>query len=76
MTAYDHRLASAASSITAPLSRAVSSLARSVGAGLRRVQYAQMVSVLHRMSDRHLNDAGIRRRDIPELARRLVYGDD
>jgi uncharacterized protein YjiS (DUF1127 family) len=58
-----------------PLLRAGSSLGRKVAAGLRALQYAQMISVLNRLPDDHLVKVGLRRSDIPEHARRAVYGD-
>jgi len=44
--------------------------------GLKAIQYGQMISVLNRMPDILLNDIGLRRSDIPEHARRAVYGED
>jgi uncharacterized protein YjiS (DUF1127 family) len=35
-----------------------------------------MVAVLNRLPDEYLKQAGLRRCDIPEHARRLVYGED
>ena len=55
--------------------RARSALSRKLAAGLKALQYARMVSVMHRLSDSHLATAGLRRRDIPEHARRSIYGD-
>lgn len=57
------------------LFRAGSSLGRNLGAGLQAVQYAQMISVMNRLPEDCLDKAGLRRGDIPELARRAIYGD-
>ena len=38
----------------------------------RRMQVARMEGVLYGMSDRQLADVGIRRNEIPKLARKLV----
>jgi uncharacterized protein YjiS (DUF1127 family) len=59
-----------------PLLRAGSVIARTLRAGLKSIQYGQMISVLNRLPDTYLNEAGLRRCDIPEHARRSVYGDD
>ena len=56
--------------------RARSAFFGRLAAALKAVQYARMVSVLHRLSDSQLVSAGLRRRDIPEHARRLIYSDD
>lgn len=56
------------------LFRAGSTVRRSFGQGLQALQYAQMISVLNRLPDDHLEKAGLRRGDIPEHARRAVYG--
>ena len=71
-TAIDSRLASSGE----PGRRRLADLVRGLRAGLRAVQYGQMVSVLNRLPDRQLKEAGLRRSDIPEHARRAVYGDD
>jgi uncharacterized protein YjiS (DUF1127 family) len=76
MTAYVHRLALAAGWIEAPASRAGSTLVRKLGAGLQRIQYAQMVSALNQLPESCLHEAGLRRRDIPERAHQVIYGDD
>ena len=47
---------------------------RKFGAGLQRLQYAQMIAVLNRLPDTYLDEAGLRRCDISEHARRAVYG--
>jgi hypothetical protein len=65
MTAYVHRLALATGWIEAPVFRAGSLLVRKMGAGLQAVQYAQMISVLNQLPDTYLNEAGLRRHDIP-----------
>lgn len=57
-----------------PMPRAVALLGRSLGNGMRHIQYGQMVSVLNRLPDSCLAEAGLRRRDIPDHARRAVYG--
>lgn len=72
MTTYDHRLATAGGAIETAVPRGRSALAR----GLKRIHYAQMVSVLNRLPDIYLNESGLRRGDIPEHARRLVYGEE
>ena len=46
-----------------------------MGAALQAVQCAQMISVLNQLPDTHLREAGLRRDDIPEHARRTIYGD-
>ena len=56
------------------LFRACSSVGRKVGAGLQALQYAQMIAVLNRLPDTYLNEAGLRRCDIPEHARRAIFG--
>jgi uncharacterized protein YjiS (DUF1127 family) len=75
MTAYMHRVALAAGWIEAPGSRAGSILMRKMGAALQALQYAQMVAVLHQLPDTCLSEAGLRRDEIPEHARRTIYGD-
>ncbi|HUE44862.1 MAG TPA: hypothetical protein VMO81_01310 [Aestuariivirgaceae bacterium] len=75
MTAYVHRLALAAGWIEAPGSRAGSRLVRKMGAALQAVQCAQMISVLNQLPDKCLREAGLRRDDIPEHARRTIYGE-
>ena len=75
MTAYVHRLALAAGWIEAPVFRAGSTVLRKMGAALRAVQCAQMISVLNQLPDTYLREAGLRRGDIPEHARRTIYGD-
>ncbi len=54
--------------------RAGSSVGRKFGAGLKALQYAQMIAVMNRLPDDHLAKAGLRRGDIPEHARRAIYG--
>ena len=56
-----------------PLSRAGSTIRRSLGAGLQALQYAQMIAVMNRLPDDYLEKAGLRRGDIPEHARRAIY---
>ena len=46
---------------------------RKFGAGLQRLQYAQMIAVLNRLPDTYLAEAGLRRCEIPEYARRAIY---
>ena len=58
------------------LFRAGSTIGRKVGVGLQALQYAQMIAVMNRLPDDYLEKAGLRRGDIPEHARRAVYGDD
>lgn len=72
MTVFDHRLGTAGAAVEAPWCRVRSVLSR----GLKVIQYGQMISVLNRMPDTYLKEAGLRRRDIPEHARRAVYGED
>ena len=57
-----------------PLLRSGSTLGRKFGAGLQALQYAQMIAVLNRLPDTYLDEAGLRRSDIPEHARRAIYG--
>jgi hypothetical protein len=75
MTAYVHRLALATGWIEAPVFRAGSMVLRKMGAALQAVQCAQMVSVLNQLPDTYLREAGLRRDDLPEYARRTIYGD-
>ncbi len=75
MTAYVHRLALATGWIEGPVFRAGSVLLRKMGAALQAVQCAQMASVLNQLPDNCLSEAGLRRDDIPEHARRTIYGD-
>jgi uncharacterized protein YjiS (DUF1127 family) len=56
------------------LSRAGSTVGRKVRAGLKALQYAQMIAVMNRLPDDYLAKAGLRRGDIPEHARRAIYG--
>ena len=76
MTADVHVTGPAGARTAGPGLRALSTFARGLGAGLRAVQYGQMVSVLNRLPDRHLKEAGLRRSDIPEHARRAIYGEE
>ena len=76
MTAGIHASAPAGAPMAGSLLRALSRLARGLGAGLKRLQYAQMVAALDRLPDRYLKQAGLRRSDIPEYARRAIYGED
>jgi uncharacterized protein YjiS (DUF1127 family) len=57
-------------------SRVASSVGRRFRAAMKSMQYAQMVSALNRVPDTYINEAGLRRCDIPGHARRLVYGDE
>lgn len=75
MTAYVQSLALARGWIEAPVYRAGSTLVRKMGAALQAVQCAQMASVLNQLPDTYLREAGLRRDDIPEYARRTIYGD-
>lgn len=58
------------------LSRAGASIGRKLGAGLKAVQYAQMIAVMNRLPDDHLDRAGLRRADIPAQARLAIYGEE
>jgi uncharacterized protein YjiS (DUF1127 family) len=58
------------------LFRAGSTVRRKFGAGLQALQYAQMIAVMNRLPDDYLDKAGLRRGDIPEHARRAIYGDE
>jgi uncharacterized protein YjiS (DUF1127 family) len=69
MTAHAWRIEESGLRLRSPLGR----ILRAV---LRNVQYGQMVAVLNRLPDVYLKQAGLRRCDIPEHARRLVYGED
>ena len=69
MTAHDCRIEETGR-------RARLSLGGRLRAFLKSVQYGQMVSVLNRLPDVYLKQAGLRRCDIPRHARRLVYGED
>jgi uncharacterized protein YjiS (DUF1127 family) len=71
MTAIDHRLTPAESGIEAQWRRVRSAFSR----GLKALQYGQMISALNRLPDICLKEAGLRRRDIPDFARRAVYGE-
>lgn len=72
MTTYAHRLARGSD---APALTAGIGIGRWLRAALKAVQYGQMVSVLNRLPDECLAQAGLRRSDIPRQARRAVYGD-
>lgn len=72
MTTYDHRLTAGSG---APTLRAGVGIGRRLRSALKAVQYGQMVSVLNRLPDEYLAQAGLRRSDIPRQARRSVYGD-
>ena len=52
-----------------------SSVGRKIGAGLQALQYAQMISVLNRLPDTYLDEAGLQRADIPDHARRAIYSE-
>ena len=54
----------------------VRKVAHKFEAMMKAMQHAQMVSALNRVPDIYLNEAGVRRCDIPGHARRLVYGDE
>ena len=70
MTAIDHHHA------TAWLETAVFHVRSAFSRGLKGLQYGQMISVLNRLPDTYLKQAGLRRPDIPDFARRAVYGED
>ena len=74
MTAFAHRLGSGAR--FSPIAGTFAALGRHLGAGLKRLQYGRMISLLDRLPDLYLAKAGLQRRDIPERARQAVYGDD
>ena len=75
MTAHVHRAALAAGWIEAPVFRAGTRVVRKLGAALQAVQCARMVSVMNQLPDTYLREAGLRRDDLPEYARRTIYGD-
>jgi hypothetical protein len=58
------------------LFRAGSTVRRKFGEGLKAVQHAQMIAVMNRLPDDYLEMAGLRRADIPEHARRAIYGEE
>jgi uncharacterized protein YjiS (DUF1127 family) len=66
----------AASRIASPALHIGSGLGHWLGAAAKGLQYGQMVSVLNRLPDEYLAEAGLQRSDIPEHAHRLVYGRD
>lgn len=74
MTTYEHRFDTAATGAGTFARRTGRWLGGRMATGLRRIQYGQMVSVLNQLPDIYLQEAGIRRCDIPEHARRAVYG--
>ena len=51
-----------------------STIRRKMSAALKAVQCAQMVSVLNQLPDTYLREAGLRREDLPEHARRTICG--
>jgi uncharacterized protein YjiS (DUF1127 family) len=57
------------------LSRAGASVGHKLAAGLQALQYAQMIAVMNRLPDDYLEKAGLQRGDIPEHARRAIYGE-
>lgn len=63
----------AADRITHPARHLELGLSRRLGTALKALQYGRMVSVLDRLPDAYLDQAGLRRSDIPEHARRIVY---
>lgn len=73
--ATNYEPATAGHRIEEAASRIASAIRRKAGAGLRHVQYCQMVSVLNRLPDIHLRQAGLRRSDIADYARRSIYGE-
>jgi hypothetical protein len=75
MTAYVQRLALATGWIEAPVHRAGSTVLRKMNAALQAVHCAQMISLLNQLPDNCLREAGLRRADISEHARRTIYGD-
>ena len=74
MTTYEHRFDTTATAFGTFARRTCRWFGGGLGAGLRAMQYGQMVSVLNQLPDIHLKEAGLRRSDIPEHARRAVYG--
>jgi uncharacterized protein YjiS (DUF1127 family) len=74
MTTYDDRPATTVKWLDAPARHVWCRLGRSLRTGLKHVQYAQMVSVLNRLPDVYLKEAGLRRCDISEHARRSIFG--
>jgi uncharacterized protein YjiS (DUF1127 family) len=79
MTTFAHRLAPAigwaTGRIEPPVFRAGCTIVRKMHAALRAVQCAQMISVLNQLPDNCLREAGLRRDDIPQHARRTIYGE-
>lgn len=55
------------------LRRIARSLTKRIASSVKRMQYAQMKSVLSRLSDEQLKAIGIRRSDIPVYARQCIY---
>ena len=55
---------------------AASALRRHVATGVKHVQFAQMQSVLNRLSNQQLAQIGVQRSDIPAYARKLIYDGD
>lgn len=41
---------------------------------MRRMQYAQMVNAMSRLSNEHLKSLGLERSDIPRHAHECIYG--
>lgn len=84
MTAYAHRHPAVGRWTGTPMFRAgtsavgtlASRAARVSGRGFRAMQYARLLSAMHQLPDSCLNDAGLRRSDLPEHCRRAIYGAD
>jgi hypothetical protein len=84
MTAYAHRHTAVSRWTGTPMFRAGTSTvarlarraARVSGRGFRAMQYARLLSAMHQLPDSCLNQAGLRRSDLPEHCRRAVYGHD
>jgi uncharacterized protein YjiS (DUF1127 family) len=56
--------------------RPIDRLGRRLAAIIRRVQYGQMIRALDQLPGHVLAELGLRRRDIPDHAHRLIYGRD
>jgi uncharacterized protein YjiS (DUF1127 family) len=51
-------------------------LFRTVTAGVKYIQFGQMQSALHRLNDEQLDQIGVRRSEITEYARQLIFTED
>jgi hypothetical protein len=60
--------------IRRPALGALAGVGRALAAGVRRMQYGQMLVVLTRLNDAQLAAISLRRCDIPARAHRLIYG--